>query len=1271
VIVGCSRKTAGIAVTGTREILPVRCTLRWSSILGLLLLVVGCGGYDGPESNGAALAAESGGASPAQGATAALSAEASAFAATVHPLVEERCGTCHSGMGPGFPSLAAEDPELAMDEVTTVVDFETLTESRIVLRLSQDLHYCWTDCISDGLEMLGAIVSWQTLLAMEAAGQTGSQEGALPAPAALEIEVPDVASFEATAPLTVLALQPPATSGGNPPVAVAHDGPDGFPVGAVSVEWTAVDADEVMVSVIQQIVVADTTPPLVVPPPAIITNATGALTLVNLGIASAEDLVSGVVAVNNDAPASFSVGTTSVVWSATDAAGNVGSATQLVTVNAVASAALRVTAPPPVAGEATGSLTAVAVGQATSSGGQAPVVVTNDAPAGGFLVGDHVVRWTAQDAANQTSVATQQVRILDTTAPAIVAPGDLSVTADGERTSVALGQATASDIADSNVGVTNDAPQAGLELGFTIVTWTARDASGNTATASQLVTVNPGELTLTPPAPRSLEAMATETVVDIGVAEARGGVPPLVIENDAPAGGFPLGEHVVTWSVRDQQGETRSATQSVRISDTMGPLLTAPPDVSVEAETVPVAVDLGSAQAADLSGSAVEIRNDAPAAGFPLGTTTVVWAATDAIGNSSTAVQSVTVLLPVAVVGDPAAGAQLYATNCGGCHGAEVRANVFGILSGVSAGAIENALRSVPAMQAQAFLLDQPQALADLAAYIAEEADASSPVAEACQLDQDPMQPGALLRLSKLQYTNTLRDMLRERLAPATANAIMASLDGPLAGIPDDEVPGTFANFDQRVSTDHVEGFLSVAMALADGVAASDARLVDFVGEGCAVNAGDSACRERFVERFGAEALRHPLSVEEVSFYSDAADYGELIARLLMAPGFLSIEQYRGSQDASDPSRLVLSPYELASKLAYHFWQTKPDDALIASATSGEIETSYEAVVARVFSDPRTRLAMSEFFAGWLRVNEIPEFALSKPERENFLATDYGNGTSLPRDLDLASYRRAAIAEVLALAEFTTFERDGTFGDLFTSRDSFASDPQLARAYGVAQWPGGSSPPIPFGAAQSRSGLVSRAALQMYGDFRSHPILKGARVRMELLCDGLMVPAEVETPEDAVIHPDFSTRELTEAITQIEGTTCVGCHEPLINPLGFPTESFDAVGRSRSAEVLFDETGNERFRAPVDTRTTPRIESNSTETVNDAVELGELLAASPKASACFARHYYRFSQRRMEVDASDRCELDALDTALQASGLQGMLKAVALLPEFKLRSLPE
>jgi hypothetical protein len=106
------------------------------------------------------------------------------------------------------------------------------------------------------------------------------------------------------------------------------------------------------------------------------------------------------------------------------------------------------------------------------------------------------VTWTATDAAGNSASATQTVTVSDTTAPTLTAPADVTVEAAGLQTVVELGAATATDSVDPDPTVTSDAP-ATFSLGSTVVTWTATDAAGNSASATQTVTVIPRPITVT------------------------------------------------------------------------------------------------------------------------------------------------------------------------------------------------------------------------------------------------------------------------------------------------------------------------------------------------------------------------------------------------------------------------------------------------------------------------------------------------------------------------------------------------------------------------------------------------------------------------------------------------------------------------------------------------------------------------------------------------------------------------------------------------------
>ena len=74
------------------------------------------------------------------------------------------------------------------------------------------------------------------------------------------------------------------------------------------------------------------------------------------------------------------------------------------------------------------------------------------------------------------------------------------------------------------------------------------------------------------------------------------------------------------------------------------PVISVPADIQLRSiDGNPVPASIGQATATDNLPGPVTLSNNAPAL-FPVGTTTVIWTATDASGNSSTAVQSVVVV---------------------------------------------------------------------------------------------------------------------------------------------------------------------------------------------------------------------------------------------------------------------------------------------------------------------------------------------------------------------------------------------------------------------------------------------------------------------------------------------------------------------------------------------------------------------------------------------------------------------------------------------------
>jgi Tol biopolymer transport system component len=105
-----------------------------------------------------------------------------------------------------------------------------------------------------------------------------------------------------------------------------------------------------------------------------------------------------------------------------------------------------------------------------------------------LAMGTSIVDLTVTDLAGASDGDNVSIVVADTTAPALAVPPDVKAAATGPQTEVEIGEAVATDLVDPDPVVVNDAP-ASFSPGTTLVTWTATDASGNSETVTQSVTV--------------------------------------------------------------------------------------------------------------------------------------------------------------------------------------------------------------------------------------------------------------------------------------------------------------------------------------------------------------------------------------------------------------------------------------------------------------------------------------------------------------------------------------------------------------------------------------------------------------------------------------------------------------------------------------------------------------------------------------------------------------------------------------------------------------
>ncbi|HKO51486.1 MAG TPA: DUF1592 domain-containing protein [Polyangiaceae bacterium] len=523
-----------------------------------------------------------------------------------------------------------------------------------------------------------------------------------------------------------------------------------------------------------------------------------------------------------------------------------------------------------------------------------------------------------------------------------------------------------------------------------------------------------------------------------------------------------------------------------------------------------------------------------------------------------------------------------------------------------------------------------------------------------------------LLRLSTLQYRNTVKDLL----AAVGASAALPTIEGPLASIPDDSLADGFRGQDNRTALEHVQGYFNVGRALGDALLKTPTLLTAVAGA-CAGEATIGAvCVDGFLDRFVRLAYRRPLSQAERADFaalndglrSPAQAIRAIIIVALSSPRFLHHVEVDGNALASGKDVLQLTSYEIASRLSYTFWQTMPDAELLNAAEDGSLasDVGFAAQLERVFADPRTKQTLWGFWNEWFRFEKFTGFESTRPALQALAAGEF---------LGVPGHNHYAdmVQEVQDLTSLFTFEKSATVAELLTTDLSVTQSADLARLYGISPWSGqGQYPKLP----PTRVGLLQRAALLVSNLEQTNPFHRGAFVRRTLLCDPLPQPDPNSLPPGSLDPPMPSSAETTRQRFQakVEGKAlCQGCHGGF-SDIGYALESFDALGRFRNVEQVFDEkTGDKLAELAIDTRTVPQITRDDLSQVSNAAELNQRLLESHKIEACLAERYFEFSVRRAASPSTyDECVVQDLAAGLKdpAVGLGGVFRRLAKYSSF-------
>lgn len=469
----------------------------------------------------------------------------------------------------------------------------------------------------------------------------------------------------------------------------------------------------------------------------------------------------------------------------------------------------------------------------------------------------------------------------------------------------------------------------------------------------------------------------------------------------------------------------------------------------------------------------------------------------------------------------------------------------------------------------------------------------------------EPFVPGpqVLPRLTQRQYRNAVTDLL----------------GGPLPDVElePDTNPYLFVSIgatNTSLSELGTQQYEEAAEALTQAVWADPARRDALLG--CVPTAGDDACAQEYLARFGRRAFRRPLEDEELARWSSISaalsegnPYQGLrlaTAGMLQSPYFL----YRvelGEEDPEDPSRLRYTDYELASRLAFLLWDSIPDDALLDAAEDGALldPDGLEVQARRMMADARTRLSVGSFFAQYFDLARLDGVSRDPELYPSFSPT-------------MADSMRT---EVELLVEDLIYRQDADIRQLFSTRKTFVNT-ELAALYGIEPPQGASE--ISFAPAQlpadgPRAGMLTLGAFLAMNahETETSPTLRGKYLRERVLC--MEVPPPPDNANTNVPDPSEGGT-LRERLEQHRiDLACAACHA-FVDPPGFLFENFDSAGVYRTTDNGF----------PVDA--TGELDGVA---LNDARDLADVLADNPFVGPCVVKQLFRHTNGRLETDGEE------------------------------------
>jgi len=348
---------------------------------------------------------------------------------------------------------------------------------------------------------------------------------------------------------------------------------------------------------------------------------------------------------------------------------------------------------------------------------------------------------------------------------------------------------------------------------------------------------------------------------------------------------------------------------------------------------------------------------------------------------------------------------------------------------------------------------------------------------------------------------------------------------------------------------------------------------------------------------FGERAFRRPLTKVDQQHIKKIYEQGlaaeatprqaalDTIKMILCSPSFL----YLSEITPGDGTRL--RPFDLASRLSYALWSAPPDEELMKVASKGKLirDPVLLKQVERMLDDPRSSRFVGGFLNSWLALRELGS---QPPSRDT--ATDY-----YAEDLPTSMKEEARHFFTLLL------RANGPVTDFLDADYTFV-DKKLAKLYDLPEKDtfklADGFQRVSIEGNPRRGGLLGMAGVLTVSanGVDTSPVTRGVWVAENILGNPPSPPPDVVPAIDTDVRGATTIRERLEQ--HRDSKTCMECHRK-IDPLGFPLENFDPIGRWRDT---YPKSGESKDRLKVD----PSSELPSGEAFANFAEFKELLATT-------------------------------------------------------------